>query len=91
MHPSCPPLPPRLCSANDCQRATSAGFNSSACLCNTTLAYLHCNALAAAEAAAAIETALSTTAVTVDPGRLFLSVHIYVYTLWVVLEAACGE
>ncbi|PSC76693.1 Phosphatidylinositol 4-phosphate 5-kinase 2 [Micractinium conductrix] len=56
--------------ANDCQRATSAGFNSSACLCNTTLAYLHCNALAAAEAAAAIETALSTTAVTVDPAAL---------------------
>ena len=65
-----PPLPLFLShrSANDCQRATFTGFNSSACLCNTTLPYLHCNALAAVEAAAAIEAALSTTAVAVDPG-----------------------
>ena len=64
------PASPRTRSASDCQRATGASFQSAGCLCNATKPYLHCNALAATESAAAIETALRNAVVTVDPAAI---------------------
>lgn len=55
---------------SDCERANATNFTSAACLCNGTIPYLHCNALAALESAASIETALRNNVITVDPGAL---------------------
>ncbi|KAL4451484.1 hypothetical protein ABPG75_007146 [Micractinium tetrahymenae] len=56
--------------ANDCQQATASGLSAATCLCNATLPYLYCNALAATEVAGKIQMVLSTTALTVDPASL---------------------
>lgn len=56
--------------ANDCQKATASGLAAANCLCNVTLPYLHCNALAATEVASKVQMVLSTTAIAVDPAAL---------------------
>lgn len=55
---------------SDCQRATASQFDSAGCLCNATQPYLHCNAMAAKEASAAVDAALRSNVVSVDPATL---------------------
>lgn len=72
-HPCHHPLP--ACRDGDCARATEAGSSCASCLCNTTLPYLHCHAIATTEVVSDLETAAKNP-IAVDPGASsWLAVH----------------
>jgi hypothetical protein len=63
------------CRTGDCARATEAGSSCASCLCNTTLPYLHCHAIATTEIVSDLETAAKNP-IAVDPGAGgWLAVH----------------